>query len=263
MRSILRISRYVVVDVLRNRWVLGYCLFFAVAADLLLRLTGTGPRTMVSLLNLILLLIPLVTIVFVTIYWHGAREFTELLLTQPVDRPALFHGLFAGVVAPLSLAFAAGVTAPLLMHRAVGPADAGELALLLAIGVALTAVFGAIAVLIAGMVEDRLRGLGLALGAWLLFAVAYDGILLWVTIAFREYRLERPLLVLTFANPIDLARVLLLVRLDVAAVTGATGALFERELGGTTGLVAALCGLLAWTLVPGLLALRAFRRRDL
>jgi Cu-processing system permease protein len=263
MKSILRVSRYVVVDVLRNRWVLGYFAFFVVAADLLLRLTGTGPRTMVSLLNLILLLIPLVTIVFVTIYWHGAREFTELLLTQPVDRPALFHGLFAGVVVPLSLAFAVGVTLPLIVHRAIGPDDAAELVLLLITGVALTGVFGAIAVLIAGVVEDRLRGLGVALGAWLVFAVAYDGVLLWVTMAFREYPLERPMLALTFANPIDLARVLLLLRLDVAAVTGATGALFARELGGTAGLVAALTGLLLWTLVPGLLALRAFQRRDL
>ena len=54
MRPILRIMRYVLLDVLRNRWVIGYFLFFVVATDVLLRLAGTGPRAMVSLLNRLL-----------------------------------------------------------------------------------------------------------------------------------------------------------------------------------------------------------------
>lgn len=262
MSPVIRIVRYVLLDVLRNRWVLGYFFFFVVASDVLLRLAGTGPRAMVSLLNLVLLLIPLVTIVFGTIYWHGQREFNQLLLTQPVDRPALFHGLFAGLVLPLSAAFVAGVTVPLLLHRAIGPEGAGMLLLLLTAGVALTAVFGAIAVLVAGLVEDRLRGLGVALGIWLLLAVAYDGLLLWIAVTFRNHPIEQPLLLLSFANPIDLARVLLLLHLDAAALMGATGAVFQRALGGSAGTAAALGGLAVWTIIPGLFALRAFRRRD-
>lgn len=262
MSTILRIMRYVVLDVLRNRWVLAYLLFFAVATDVLLRLGGTGPRALVSLLNLVLLLIPLVTIVFGTIYWHGAKEFNELLLTQPVGRTPLFHGLFAGLVLPLSAAFVVGVSAPLLLHRAVGAEAAGILVLLLAAGVALTAVFGAIAVLIAGLVDDRLKGLAVALGVWLVMAVAWDGFVLWVAIAFRDQPIERAMLALSFANPIDLARVLLVLQFDVAALMGYTAAVFRRVLGGPSGTALALAGLVAWALVPGLLALRAFRRRD-
>lgn len=262
MRPIIRIMRYVLLDVLRNRWVIGYFIFFAVATDVLLRLAGTGPRALVSLLNVVLLLIPLVTIVFGTIYWHGQREFNELLLTQPVARSTLFHGLFAGLVFPLSAAFAAGVSLPLLLHRAVGPEGAGMLLLLLTAGVALTGVFGAIAVLIAGLVQDRLRGLGVALGVWLLLAVAYDGLLLWIATTFRNHPIEQPLIALSFANPVDLARVLLLLHLDVAALMGATGAVFQKALGGPPGTAAALVGLALWTLIPGLFALRAFRRRD-
>lgn len=262
MNAILRILRYVVLDVLRNRWILAYLLFFAVATDLLLRLGGTGPRALVSLLNLVLLLIPLVTIVFGTIYWHGAREFNELLLTQPVARNRLFHGLFAGLVFPLSGAFVVGVAAPLLLHRAVGAESASILAMLLVAGVALTAVFGAIAVLIAGLVEDRLKGLAVALGVWLLLAVAWDGFVLWVAMAYRDYPMERPMLVLTFANPIDLARVLLVLHFDVAALMGYTGAVFQQVLSSATGIALALAGLVVWALVPGLFALRAFKRRD-
>jgi len=262
MSTILKIVRYVVLDVLRNRWVVGYALFFLVVTDVLLRLGGSGPRAMLSLLNVVVLLIPLVTLVFGTIYWHGAREFNELLLSQPVNRHTLFHGLFAGLVLPLSAAVVVGVTVPVLLHRATDGTTLPLLALLLLAGCALTAVFAALAVLIAGLVDDRLKGLGLALGAWLLLTVAYDGLVLWVAMAFQDYPLEGAMLALSFANPVDLARVLLVLRFDEAALMGYTGAVMQRLLGGVQGTLLALSGLAAWTLVPGLLALRAFRRRD-
>lgn len=262
LTNIVKIARHVVVDVLRNRWVIAYALFFLIATDVLLRLAGSGPRALLSLLNIVVLLIPLVTIVFVTIYWHGAREFNELLLAQPVARSTLFHGLFAGLVIPLSLAFVGGVSLPLFAHRAVDASTMPILSMMLVAGVALTAVFGAVAVLIGGVVEDRLRGLGIALGVWLLLTVAWDGGVLWAAMAFQDYPLEGAMLGLTFANPVDLARTLLVLRFDVAALMGYTGAVFQRALGGSAGTLAAVSGLAAWTLIPGLFALRAFKRRD-
>jgi len=260
VKTVTRIMRYVLLDVLRNRWVLGYALFFLVATDALLRFDGTGARAIISLLNLVLLLVPLVTIVFGTMYWHGAREFNELLLTQPIDRSSLFHGLFAGLVLPLSAAFVAGVSIPFLLHGALE--NPGALALLLVAGVALTAVFGAMAILVAGLSSDRLRGLAASLAIWLATTVLYDGFVLWFTIAFRDASLERPLLALTLANPVDLARVMLLLQLDAASLMGATASVFLRAFAGPAGLAIALLGLSLWALVPGILALRAFRRRD-
>ena len=262
MSTILTIVRYELRNVMRNRWVLAYALFFLAATEVLLRLGGTTPRALISLLNIVVLFIPLVTIVFGTIYWHAAREFTELLLAQPVPRSDLFHGLFAGLVLPLSAAYVAGVAIPLVLHRAVGMETAGLVVLMLVAGVALTAVFGAVAVLIGGLVDDRLKALGGALGTWALMTLVWDGLILWVTVAFANYPLERPLLLLTFANPVDLARVLLVLRFDVSALMGYTGAVFSRFLGGTWGTAAAVAGLVAWALIPGLFALRTFKRRD-
>ena len=262
MKTILKVVRYELRNVIRNRWVIAYALFFLVTTELLLRLGGSTPRALLSLLNVVVLLIPLVTIVFGTIYWHGSREFTELLLAQPVRRGSLFHGLFAGLVLPLSAAFVAGVSIPLLLHRGVSRESAALLILMLVAGVALTAVFGAIATLIAGVVDDRLRALGVALGVWGLMTIAWDGFILWTTIAFANRPLEGPLLVMTFLNPVDLARVLLTLRLDIAAMMGYTGAVFTRILGDWKGTAAAVTGLAAWALVPGLLALRAFKTRD-
>jgi Cu-processing system permease protein len=260
MKTATRIMRYVLLDVLRNRWVLGYALFFLVTTDALLRLNGSDARAIISLLNLVLLLVPLVTIVFGTMYWHGAREFNELLLTQPVDRSSLFHGLFAGLVMPLSAAFAIGVGIPFIVHGAL--ANPGALALLLVAGIALTAVFGAIAILVAGLSTDRLRGLAVSLAIWLGTTVLYDAFILWFTLAFRDAALERPLLALTMLNPVDLARVLLLLQLDAASLMGATAAVFQRAFAGTAGMTIALLTLFLWSLIPGFLALRAFRRRD-
>lgn len=262
MTTILKIVRYVILDVLRNRWVIAYALFFLAVTDVLLRLGGTGPRALLSLLNVVVLIIPLVTIVFGTIYWHGAREFNELLLSQPVARPTLFHGLFAGLILPLWAAFIIGITIPVLVQRAADAETLRLLALMLVAGCALTAVFGALAVLIAGLVVDRLKGLGIALGVWLLMTVAYDGLILWVAMTFQDYPLETAMLALSFANPVDLARVLLVLRFDVSALMGYTGAVMQRILGSPLGMAAALAGLAAWSIVPGLFALRAFRRRD-
>ena len=262
MTAILMITRHVGMDVLRNRWVVAYALFFLAATELLLRLSGSGARTLLSLLDLVVVLIPMVTIVFVTIYWQGAREFNELLLAQPVARATLFHGLFAGLVLPLSAAFVLGVCVPFLLHGAVDGSTAGLLLLMLVAGVALTAIFGAIAVFIGGVVEDRLRGLGIALGVWLLLTVAWDGAVLSAAMTFQEYPLEGAMLGATFANPVSLARTLLVLHFDVTALMGYTGAVFQRALGGTVGTLAALAGLALWSLVPGLFALRAFRRRD-
>ena len=259
---ILKIVRYVLLDVMRNRWVLGYAVFFFALTDVLLRLGGSGPRALLSLLNVVVLLIPLVTIVFGTIYWHGAREFNELLLSQPVERSTLFHGLFAGLVLPLSAAFMVGVSIPLALHQAVDGETAPLLGMMLVAGVALTAVFGALAVLIGGLVDDRLKGLGIALGVWVLLTVAYDGLVLWVAMAYQDYPIEGAMLALTFANPVDLARVLLIMRFDESALMGYTGAVVQRLLGGSLGALAAAGGLMVWTIVPGLFALRAFRRRD-
>ena len=241
---------------------LAYGLFFFIACDLLLRLGGTTPRAMLSLLNVVILLIPLTTIVFGTIYWHGAREFNELLLAQPVSRSTLFHGLFAGLVLPLAAAFVLGVTMPLVLHRAVDATNIRLILMMLAAGVALTGVFGALGVLIGGIVEDRLKAVGAALGAWLLLTVAYDALVLLAGVRFADWPLERALLVATLANPIDLARVLLVMQLDTAVLLGHTGAVFSSMLGTSAGAAAALAGLAAWMVVPGLFALRAFRRRD-
>lgn len=262
MRTILRIAGYEIRDVARGKWLLAYGTFLFLLTEGLFRFGGEGSRVLLSLVNLVLLLVPLMGILFGTVYLYGAREFNQLLLAQPVGRRQMFGGLFLGLSLPLVGALVAGVGLPFLIRGLPEPRTLILLLLLLATGAALTLVFAALAFLVAIRVEDRMRGLGAALILWLGFSVVYDGLVLLGITAFAAYPLERPLLVAILLNPVDLARVLLLMRLDVAALMGYTGATFESFFGTAPGMGLAAGALALWVAVPLLLGLRLFARKD-
>ena len=249
-------------NVLRSRWIVGYTLLLLGLTSLLLRFGGTGERAILSLLNVVLLLLPLVSVVFGTLYVYNAREFIEMLLAQPVGRGALYAGLFGGLAVPLCTAFLVGVGGPLMLQGGGTPGYAMQLVTLLGSGVLLTLIFTAFAVCVAVLIEDRAWGLGLALVVWLLTTMVYDGAVLLVASAFGAYPLEAPLLILSFLNPVDLARILLLMQLDVSALMGYTGAVYERFFTAGVGSVLAVAMLLTCALVPLGLGYRWFKRKD-
>ena len=257
-----KVAKYEVRDVFRSRWLLGYAMFLVLVTDALLRFGGAGERALLSLVNIVLFVVPLVTIVFATVYLYNAREFTELLLAQPLRRRQLFGGLFAGLAVPLSLALVAGIVLPVVMHAADNPVDRGTLVVLLGTGVALTVVFTAIAFLIVARSDDRMKGLGVAIALWLMFAVLYDGLVLLLVSILADYPLERPLLGLMAANPVDLARVVLLLRFDVSALLGYTGAVMRQFFGGSAGTAITATALALWAVIPAVLGMRAFERKD-
>jgi Cu-processing system permease protein len=260
--TVRKVFWYEMADVARSRWLIGYALFFLVATDALLRFSGDRTNALLSEMNVVLALIPLVTIVFGTMYRYSSREFTELLLAQPVGRRELYWGLYLGLALPLSFAFVAGTGLPFLVHGLDDSAQRGTLLVLLGAGVALSFVFTGLAFVISLRVDDRVRGLGTAIGTWLFATVLYDALVLILATMFADHALERPLLALMLANPVDLARVLLLLQLDVSALMGYTGAVFKNFFGSTNGGWLAVVVLSAWMSVPALFALRLFRRKD-
>ena len=163
---------------------------------------------------------------------------------------------------PLSLAFAVGVAVPFAVHGVDDVAQRDALVALVLAGVALTAVFTSLAFVIAVRTDDRLRALGTAIAVWLALALLYDGAVLLAAALFADYPLERALLGATLANPVDLARVLLLLQLDVGALMGYTGAAFQQFFGTIAGTAVASAALVAWIAGPIVLGLRAFSRKD-
>ena len=257
-----KVMRYELSDVIRSRWLLSYTLFFLLLTDVILRFSGSTANALASLVTVVQIIIPLVNVVFGTMYLYNAREFTELLLAQPVDRRQLFGGIYLGLTLPLSLGFALGVAVPFALHGVDDPTQRTTVALLIGVGIALSFAFTGIAFLLALRIEDKAKALGAAIGIWLLTTVLYDGIVVLLIAMFADNPIERPLIALMFLNPVDLARVLLVLRLDVSALMGYTGAVFKNFFGHTAGIALALLMLSAWAVAPALAALRTFRRKD-
>jgi Cu-processing system permease protein len=262
MNIVLKIVKYELHDVIRSKWLILYALFFLLVTDGLFRFGGDSSSVIVSLMNVVLFIIPLVSIIFGTLHVYNSREFTELLLSQPINRRSLYGGLYIGLVLPLSVGFVLGVSIPFFIHGFGAESHVLIFVTLLASGVLLTFIFTAIAFLLSMLTEEKVRGFGAAIVLWLFFAIIYDGILLFITFSFSEYPLEKPIVILTMLNSIDLARVLLMLQLDVAALMGYTGATFQNFFGSMAGKLVSFGSMLLWVLIPVLWGYRLFLRKD-
>lgn len=260
MRILSKIIRYEVNDLMRSKWLFVYALFFWACTDILFRFGGGGARVVLSMMNLVLILIPLVALIFGMIYLYNSREFIELLLTQPVDRKRMFWGMYLGLILPLSLAFLIGVNLPLLYTT--GLENLTSFIHLSTTGVALTAIFTALAFYFSIHFEDKIKGLGSAVLVWLFFIVIYDGIIMFVLFFFADYPLDNISIAFSLLNPVDLGRIFLLLQLDISALMGYTGATFSRFFGSDSGIVVALVSMLIWIVFPSVLGERKFRFKD-
>jgi Cu-processing system permease protein len=262
MSTIQTVFRFELADSFRSRWMLAHGLLYLVMTEGLLLASGFSDKALVSLINVVLLLVPLISLVFGIIHQYNSREFVELMLTQPVRRRDLFLGLFSGTVFPLVATFALGVFLPFAWHGGLTPAQGGRLAALLALGSALTITGLGTAFALSLRYTDRVRGIGVALLVWLAYAVLYDGAVLLGVAMFDHYPIDKALLGVMLANPVDLARLLLLQVFDAAAMMGYTGAVFTRFFGSLTGILLSAGALVFWMTVPAFLARRLFERRD-
>lgn len=262
MKTLASILRYQLSDAFRSRAMLFHGLLYLVIAEGLLLTAGYTDKALASLINVVLLLVPLISLVYGTVHTYNAREFVVLLLTQPVRRRDLFTGMFLGLALPLAGTFAIGTALPFLWHGAATPENLIRLLTLTGIGSALTVIFVAISLLISVRHTDRIKGIGVALLTWLLFSIVFDGAVLLATHAFSAWPLEQPIIAAMMLNPIDLGRVILLMVFDAAAMMGYTGAVFVRFFGSAAGFLTAAAALTLWITAPYLAGLAVFRGRD-
>lgn len=253
-----KIIKYVFYDIVKNKIVLAYTVFLLLLSVGLFNLGGSPDKAILSLLNLVLLTVPLISIVFATTHFYNSYEFIELLVAQPINRRKIFMSEYLGVACSLSGAFVLGVGVPVLVF---GASTTGLYLVLT--GVFITFIFVAMAFLASVITRDKAKGIGVALLLWFYFALIYDGVVLFILYAFGDYPLEYATLLMTALNPIDLGRIIVLLNLDVSALMGYTGALYKSILGSLWGIGLAFGLLLLWTLVPLLSSGRIFSRRDL
>lgn len=245
-------------DNIRSKIVITYFAMLALMSWTALLLEDSPSKGALTMLNILLFVVPLMSLLYTTVYLSGAREFVVLLLSQPLRRSQVWHALFAGVAASLAIAFVLGAGVPAVLCL---PAPTSLL--VVGAGVAITLIFTALAFLVAALTSDKTRAIGVALLLWLFVTMIYDAVLLYAVMLFADYPVERPVALMLMLNPLDLVRFLVVLQLDVAAMMGYSGAAFRQFLGSTLGSIAAVLLMLLWMPVPYLLSLRAFRRKDL
>lgn len=253
-----RIIKYVFYDLLRTRFTLLYTALLLISTVALFQLDSDPGKVVMSLLNIVLMLIPLVSIIFTTIHFYNSYEFIELMLAQPINRRVIFVGEYLAVAFSLCMAFVVGVGVPMLIYGA----SASGLTLILT-GLILTLVFASLAFLASVMTRDKAKAIGVALLFWFYFSLIYDGFLLWFVYAFSDYPLEKITLTLISLNPVDLARVIMLLQLDISALMGYTGAFYKEFFGSSFGILFSTSVLFLWVVIPFFISLRIFTKKDL
>ena len=250
----------------RGRWALALAGVFTVFAAMIVTFSGSavGPegteRVVASLTSLAVYLVPLAALAFGYDAIVGREEegWLGVLLSLPVSRGEVVVGSYLGRLTVLAGSTAIGFGfAGVLLFREFGVTHWDAFLAFLFGTVAVGAAFLAIAVLLSTVAAEKTHALGAALLVWVWFVLIHDLIALGVVAAFTLP--DTLLSALVLVNPASVCRVLVLGSLGTTASGGFTAALAGAGLS-TLVLVVTL---LAWCVVPVVLAMRLVDRRRL
>lgn len=253
-----KIIKYVTADILRNKIVLAYTVLLLIISFSVFALQDDASKGMLSLLNITLLIVPLMSVIFSAIYIYNSAEFIELLVSQPLKRKSIWLSLFYGLAAALSIAYFIGAGIPIIIYQ---PSATGFI--MLGTGIILSIIFVAIALLAAVLTRDKAKGIGITILLWLYFALIFDGLILFILFQFEDYPLDKFMVFTSAFNPVDLCRILILLRMDVSALMGYTGAIFKDFFGSQAGSFVAAIVLFLWVIIPVWLSMKKFQKKDL
>jgi len=258
----LKILKYSIFDLLRSRWSYVYFIFYLLLGFVLLFLNNDTNKAVITLMNIIIVLTPLIGTIFGVMYYYNSKEFTELLLAQPIKRSKIFMGQYLGIALSLTLSLFLGLGIPFVLYGLFKSAAIFDFTLLIVVGSFLNFIFVALAFNIALSTENKIKGFGYAILMWLFLAVIYDGIFMISLIVFNEYPLDKFSLIATMFNPIDLSRILILLKLDISALLGYTGAVFKDFFGTSLGFFISMFILFLWVFLPVLRMKYKLKKKD-
>jgi Cu-processing system permease protein len=180
------LARKEIRDALRNRWFILYALCFAALSLALasVALAGTGRfgmagfgRTAASLVNLVLLIVPLMGLTLGAVALSSERErgTLETLLSQPITRGEVLLGKFLGLAAALLGALAAGFgTTGAVLAAQGASANVVQFVSIFALSVLLGWSMLSVGFLISSVARRTTLALGTAIFVWLGFVFLGD-----------------------------------------------------------------------------------------
>ncbi len=260
----------------RSRWTQ---IFAAVFALLALAVSSSGyilsggrgfqdfARTSASLVQLVVLVVPLAALLMGVLALAPERGTAELLFSQPISRRAILVGKLLGLLAALAAAEFVGFgLAGLVVFSSTGEEGGWGYALLVLGSVLLTAAFLGIAALIAaGAVgRKRTRALALAVVVWFVAVILADLAALGVASLLPSTAASRLLVVSVIANPAGAVRTGALLGIEGTAAFGSASLALLRFAGGAAAAAVLLAAsVLTWVVAPVAAAARRLSRVDL
>lgn len=252
-----RIIKFVILDILRNKIILFYTILLLILSLSIFSLEDNESKGLLSLLNIILLNVPLVSIIFSTIYIYNSSEFIELLISQPIKRNKIWTSLFLGLNLSLIISFIIGAGIPILLFSANATGF-----ILILIGAAISIIFSSLAFLCSIISRDKAKGIGIAILLWLFFSLLFDGLIMFLLFQLSDYPVENWIGFIAALNPIDLSRIILLLQLDLSAMLGYTGAIFKQTFGTGMGILVSSTLIIIWMILPFMISLIKFNKKD-
>ncbi|GAB4251781.1 MAG: hypothetical protein Tsb0034_30640 [Ekhidna sp.] len=258
----IKILKYSFFDLIRSRWSYVYLAFYLALGFVLLFLNNDLSKATITLMNIIVVLTPMIGTIFGIMYHYNSREFTELLLSQPIRRRTIFLGQYLGIAISLSMSLIIGLGVPFLIYGVWNSEAGSQFLILILSGTFLTFIFTTISLLIGLFNSNKIKGFGYAILLWLFFAVIYDGLFMILLVMFGDYPLDQFALTASIFNPIDLSRIMILLKLEISALMGYTGALFQKFFGTNFGLIISIIMLLLWVVIPSGFMIRKAAKKD-
>jgi Cu-processing system permease protein len=269
-------ARHELVLAVRSRWLQTFAVVFGVlvvvvATSGYVLSGGRGvqefSRTAVSLVELVLLIIPLTAITFGVLHLTPDRGAAELLFSQPVSRGVVLIGRLTGLLLALAAAEAIGFgAAGLLIFSQSGGSGVTAFLGVVASAIVLSAVFLALAALVSAGATSRrrARALAVALAVWFAAVVLFDVAVLGLASTLRSGDASRLLIVSVFVNPVDAVRTGALLAVHGTTAFGAASLAFLRFTGGPAPAAAMIAlSLVFWIAAPMAMAARRLRKSDI
>lgn len=260
---------------LRNRWIqIFIALFFGLSSFIIFigsqNPSGVGfesfNRTTASLLNLVIFLVPVLTLLLGSMSLSGEKEqgTLNLLLSKPINGTELILGKYFGLAAAvvLSILLGFGLTGTFLAFQ-VSVQDARTFFVILFLSMILSLAFLSLSILISVWAERRMSAVISAVLVWFVMIILYDFLLMGAAAWLQGKALLYFLLFAILLNPADSLRIYAIMQMDGQSVFGPAVVELSRLLNQQSIEVLLLFTILLWMIFPMIAAIYLFNRRRL
>lgn len=267
MMTILIVAQREIKMGFRNPWTysfMGLFTLFSVLLQLINQQSAVGyTSTTSSLLNLIVYLVPLMTLLIGSFSLTSEKEegSWQLLSTYPLRTISFIIGKFSGVAAVLWLVMLFGYSVAGLLGALFGSGiQYGDYAVLMLFSALLVVLFLALAFFIGALVRNRWQALTVSVAVWFFSVISWASLLIAVLGLLPYYAIKPAIITLTILNPAELTRLFVIVKLGGGSIIGPEYYEWVQWMKQPSGTIVFIAVTTAYVVIVGFLASMLWER---